>query len=254
MKVTILQTDIEWLQPEHNQAEANRLISEASGSDLYVLPEMWNTGFITEHLDWAEDANKGSSLEWMRQIAQTHNCAVCGSLAVKTMQGEYRNRQYFILPDGAYYYYDKHHLFSYGGESKCYTAGERRTVATYGGFRFLLLTCYDIRFPLWGRYRDDYDAIIVTANWPESRHNVWQVLLAARAIENQCYVIAANRTGCDPMCSYAGGSVVFNPKGEILMQTKNREQQTLSADIDIDGLRTFHSKFPVLEDRDIFYY
>lgn len=252
MKVTILQTDIEWLQPERNQAEASRLISETPGSDLYVLPEMWNTGFITEPQNWAEDANTGISLEWMRQTAQAHNCAVCGSLAVKTKQGEYKNRQYFIFPDGAYYYYDKHHLFSLGGESKCYTAGENRTVATYCGFRFLLLTCYDIRFPLWGRYKNDYDAIIVTANWPESRHNVWRVLLAARAIENQCYVIAANRTGSDPVCLYAGGSIIFNPKGEILAQAKSGGEQTISADMDIDSLKTFRSKFPVLEDRDIF--
>lgn len=252
MRITIFQTDIKWAQPEQNQAAASQLISKAQGSDLYVLPEMWSTGFMTDPKECAENADEENSFEWMTRTAHAHDCAICGSLAVKTQQGDYRNRHYFVLPNGEYYYYDKHHLFSYGGEDRVYTAGEKRTVAEYKGFKFLLLTCYDIRFPLWGRYKGDYDAVIVVANWPQSRREVWQTLLKARAIENQCYVIGANRTGADAACIYYGDSAIIDPKGRIIAQAVGNEEQTVTADIHIEELRDFRKKFPVLADRDLF--
>ena len=141
-------------------------------------------------------------------------------------------------------------MFTYGGENKHYAPGERRVVVEYKGIRFLLLTCYDLRFPVWARNRGDYDAIIITANWPESRQHVWDALTKARAIENQCYVIAANRTGCDPNCHYTGGSVIIDAKGHTVTQAKGQAAQTITADIDIEALHTFRCKFPVLDDRD----
>lgn len=252
VKVTILQTDIKWAQAEQNQAAASKLISDAQGSDLYVLPEMWSTGFMTEPKDCAENAEEGGSFEWMKHEAHAHDCAVCGSLAVMTRQGELRNRNYFVLPDGERYHYDKHHLFSYGGEDRAYTAGKERAVAEYRGFRFLLLTCYDLRFPLWGRYKGDYDAVIFVANWPQSRREAWMTLLKARAIENQCYVIGANRTGADPTCAYSGDSAIIDPKGRIMAQAVGNGEQAVTADISIDELKDFRRKFPVLADRDLF--
>ena len=120
----------------------------------------------------------------------------------------------------------------------------------YKGIKFLLLTCYDLRFPVWSRYRGDYDAIILVANWPESRQDVWNTLLKARAIENQCYVIGANRTGQDPLCSYGGGSVIIDAKGRVVKQADGKAEQTITADLDINALYEFRSKFPVLDDRD----
>lgn len=164
--------------------------------------------------------------------------------------GTLRNRFYFVKPDGEFDYYDKRHMFTYGGENKHYAPGKRRVVVEYKGIRFLLLTCYDLRFPVWARNRGDYDAIIITANWPESRQHVWDALTKARAIENQCYVIAANRTGCDPNCHYTGGSVIIDAKGHTVTQAKGQAAQTITADIDIEALHTFRCKFPVLDDRD----
>lgn len=252
MKITILQTDVKWAQPEDNQAAANKLISETPHSDLYILPEMWTTGFATSPDGIAEDAGSHSSLGWMQQTAKANRCAICGSISVKTQQEQYRNRQYFVLPDGTYFHYDKHHLFSYGGEDKSYTAGTKRIIAKYKGFRFLLQTCYDLRFPQWMRYKEDYDAIIVVANWPSSRQNAWQILLRARAIENQCYVIGANRVGQDKDCSYSGHSAIIDAKGSTLAQAQKGKEQAITAEIDIDSLLRFRSKFPVLKDRDIF--
>ena len=252
MRIAILQTDIKWAKPDDNIAGATRLISENKGADLYVLPEMWTTGFIMSPERDVEDLRTQATLDWMKATAKTNKCAVCGSIAIKTEDGEYRNRQYFVKPDGSCSYYDKRHLFTYGGENKHYTAGQKRTTVEYGGFKFLLLTCYDLRFPVWSRNNEDYDAIIVTANWPESRQNVWQILLRARAIENQCYVIGANRTGKDPVCSYIGNSAIIDPKGLTMAQAKTKKQQCVTAEIDIESLKRFRTKFPVLKDRDIF--
>lgn len=252
MRITILQTDIEWAQPEKNMVAAGKFISGNDGTDLYVLPEMWTTGFVMEPECCVNDMNTRSTLEWMRGQAADNSCAICGSVAVKTGQNEYRNRQYFVRPDGTYDYYDKHHLFTYGGENALYTPGDKKVIAEYLGIRFLLQTCYDLRFPVWMRNRNDYDAIIVTANWPAKRQNVWHILLRARAIENQCYVIGVNRIGADVSCSYKGNSAIIDAKGHTMVQASTGRQQCITADIDIEGLHGFRTKFPVLDDRDIF--
>ncbi|CCY80278.1 hydrolase YafV [Prevotella sp. CAG:1185] len=252
MKVTILQTDIKWAQPNENQVAANRLISNSPGSDLYVLPEMWSTGFITNPKKFSKNINFNESLDWMKETAQSNHCVLCGSLSITTPQNQYKNRLYFVLPNGDYYYYDKHHLFSYGGEDIYYTAGTARTVVQYNNISFLLQTCYDLRFPIWMRNNEDYDAIIVVANWPKNRRYAWDILLRARAIENQCYVIGSNRIGCDEQCSYDGGSAIVDAKGNILSIAENSCEQTITAEIDIQQLHSFRSKFPVLKDRDKF--
>lgn len=251
MKVTILQTDIKWVQPGKNQVAASQLISNNPGSDLYILPEMWATGFITDPTKYSADVNFHESLEWMKETAQSNSCAICGSLSILTPQSQYRNRLYFVMPGGEYYYYDKHHLFKYGGENEYYTAGNKRVIAKYKKFRFLLQTCYDLRFPVWMRYKEDYDAIVFVANWPQNRQDAWNILLKARAIENQCYVIGANRTGEDDRCQYNGNSAIIAPQGSLLAKADDKEQ-AVTAEIDLNKLNHYRSKFPVLTDRDIF--
>ncbi|MCI5916900.1 MAG: nitrilase family protein [Bacteroidales bacterium] len=252
MKVTVLQTDTQWAQPISNQEDVHKLLDTAEKSELYVLPEMWATGFVTSPENIAEDYTSDSSLQWMKTTAGERQCAICGSLSVFTHEKKYVNRQYFVLPDGSFYCYDKHHLFTYGGEDRCYSAGNKRIVAQYKGVRFLLQTCYDLRFPVWMRNTGDYDAIILVANWPGSRLNAWQTLTRARAIENQCYVIAANRTGIDPTCQYGGSSAIIDPYGRVMAEAETDKVQTITADIDMARLQAFREKFPVLNDRDAF--
>lgn len=252
MKITILQTDIRWGNPTLNADNAYNLMKEAEPSDLYVLPEMWSTGFATNPIGIAEP-DGGMSLEWMKDVASQFKAAICGSVSIfNTSDGTYRNRHYFVTPEGECQYYDKHHLFRYGGEDSFYEAGEERTVVYYKGMRFLLATCYDLRFPLWVRYNDDYDAIIVVANWPQSRQNAWQILTRARAIENQCFLIGCNRVGSDESCQYIGRSVVVSPKGHTIAQAISDKQQYITADINIESLNRLRGKFRVLEERDRF--
>ena len=205
MNVTVLQQNIVWNKPLLNRQNAETAIRMNPGSGLYVLPEMFSTGFAT-----------------------------------------------FVCPDQEPVWYDKRHLFAYGGEDKHFTAGTRRVVVTYGGIRFLLQVCYDLRFPVFSRNRGDYDAILYVANWPESRIRVWETLLSARAIENQCYIVGVNRVGRDPNCTYCGGSAIIDPYGHFLAQCQRNIADTTTATIDLEALMAFRKKFPVLADADPF--
>ena len=254
MKVTLLQTDIRWAQPEENIREASKLFAEAEHSDLYVLPEMWSTGFATQPHGIAADEATNPALLWMKDTARQHHCAITGSLAVKLDDGTFRNRHYFV--DGRndrVLYYDKHHLFTFGHENEFYTPGNEHTIVEYAGFRILLLTCYDLRFPCWSRYAEalNYDVIVLVANWPDTRQAAWQLLTRARALENQSYMVACNRVGEDQHCHYAGCSVVVDAYGKALAQCHKNTVESLTVTLDLQELQRRRTKFRVLEDRDI---
>ena len=254
MKVTVLQIDIEWGNPAANIKRAESLMAQAPDSDLYVLPEMWTTGFATEPIDIAEDENESISLKWMIHTAQEKQCAICGSLAIRTADGIYKNRHYFVDgKKGTLSYYDKHHLFTYGHEDKYYQAGEDHQIVNYCGFRILLLTCYDLRFPVWSRYSNSlhFDAIVCVANWPESRQNAWQILTRARAIENQSYLIGCNRIGDDQYSHYKGNSAIISPNGITLKSCHSDEESFITQELSMEELSRIRHKFKVLDDRDI---
>lgn len=254
MKVTVIQLDIEWGSPSENIRRVEQLMAKAPSSDLYVLPEMWNTGFVTEPQGIAEDEGESPSLEWMRTTAKERHCAIVGSMAVRTADGIYRNRHYFVNgKNHSVECYDKHHLFKYGKEDLFYTAGETPTVVEYEGFRLLLLTCYDLRFPVWCRYSDaqNYDAIVIGASWSEKRQNTWQILTRARAMENQAYVIACNRVGDDADGHYRGLSAIISPIGKTLAACRQNTADVASFELDLESLRHYRRKFRVLDDRDI---
>ena len=251
MKITLLQQDIAWGKPEDNVREAERAMDARPGADLYVLPEMFSTGFCTEPEGLAEPADS-DTLRWMRAYARAHDCAVAGSVAVQE-DGRYYNRFYFVKPDGEVCSYDKKHLFTYGGEDRRFTAGRERVVVEFRGVRILLQVCYDLRFPVWSRNCGDYDLAVYAASWPVSRIAAWDLLLRARAVENQCYVVGANRVGDDPICRYPGHSVIIHPYGNVMAELRDGETGCITADIDMEWLRGFREKFPVLHDADRFH-
>ena len=248
MKVAVIQMDILWGDPEGNRRKADDAIGSCPGADLYVLPEMFSTGFCTEPEGLAESSDS-QTLEWMKAKAASVGAAVAGSVAV-TENGTYYNRFYFVKPDGSIETYDKKHLFTFGGEHNHFTAGDRRVVVEYSGFRILLEICYDLRFPVWSRNHGDYDMAIYVASWPTSRVEAWKALLTARAIENQCYVIGVNRVGDDPANNYCGGSRVIDSYGRILAECADGTESLATADVYIQVLETFRQKFPVLNDAD----
>jgi len=249
MKVSILQTDILWADPQGNAEKAAGMMDASPGADLYVLPEMFSTGFCTQPEGIAESADS-PTLAWMKSKAAQTGAAIAGSVAV-TEDGRYYNRFYFVEPDGNVTAYDKKHLFTFGGEHNHFTAGDRRVIVTYKGIRILLEICYDLRFPVWSRNRGDYDMIIYVASWPTPRAEAWKALLTARAIENQCYVVGVNRVGDDPSNEYSGGSRIIDPYGRIIAECDDGAEGAVSAEIDMTLLEAFRQKFPVLNDADL---
>ena len=251
MRVTILQRDIVWANHELNISRADEAIDNNAGADLYILPEMFSTGFCTSPEGIAAAADGSKSLEWLKAKAAQTNAAIACSVAVE-QQGRYYNRFYFVKPDGSVASYDKHHLFTFGGEHNNFSAGEQRVIVEWRGVRILLEVCYDLRFPVWSRNRGDYDMIIYVASWPTPRVEAWKALLVARAIENQCYVAGVNRVGEDPTCQYCGGSRIIDPYGKIIATCADSTECEASATIDMASLEAFREKFPVLSDADSF--
>lgn len=249
MKISIIQQDIVWADVAENIRKVDAAIDTHPKADLYVLPEMFSTGFCTVPDGIAEEAY-GLSLQWMKAKSSMIDAAIAGSLAVKE-NGQYFNRFYFVQPDGTVHHYDKKHLFTYGGEHEHFTAGNERVVVEFRGIRILLEICYDLRFPIWSRNHGDYDMILYVASWPSVRMTAWKSLLVARAIENQCYVAGVNRVGKDPDNEYAGGSMVIDPYGNIIAECEDGVEMSASTEIDMDMLEAFRIKFPVLNDSDV---
>lgn len=263
MTIALYQQDIVWGSPAENMRRAEEAFAAALGEGvlsssaedgvhrvaLMVLPEMFTTGFCADPSLAAGVVDDGAeAVVWMRRMASRYDAAVAGSVAVAE-EGGYFNRMYFVRPDGCMEYYDKRHLFAMGGEADHYTAGRRRVVVEWRGVRILLQICYDLRFPVFARSRGDYDMIIYAADWPAPRIAVWDTLLRARAIENQCYVAGVNRVGSDPWCHYCGHTVLIDPYGRDTAACSDGEAVVIGS-IDMDFLRAFRKKFPVLDARD----
>lgn len=246
LKITGLNFDITWKDKERNFNEIGLLLEDIS-SDLFVLPEMFSTGFYMKAAEVAD--RNGETLSWMKNFAAKSNTAICGSASIFEKERFY-NRFYFVLPDGKHFQYNKRHLFSFSGEDKTYTPGNDRVIVEYKGWRILLQVCYDLRFPVFARNNNDYDAVIYVANWPEVRIDAWNTLLKARALENQCYVFGLNRIGTDGNnLHYPESSSCFFADGSIVSTCKNN---IVSVEFDAEKLKKFREKFPFLNDRDSF--
>lgn len=251
MKISLVQMKLIWCDTQANLRRAEELIASAPGADVYVLPEMFSTGFCMEPKQIAEPT-EGPTVQWMHKIAAHTDAAIVGSVATIDPKGEYRNRMYFVEPNGKTTYYDKRHLFSYSGENKYYTPGNEKTIVKFRNARFLLQVCYDLRFPVFGRNCDDYDIALYVANWPDKRRMAWDILLRARAIENQAVVIGVNRVGTDSMCNYDGGTAAIDFFGFVAAHCDNNVEQVASYEVNMDELKQYRDKFPSLADSDRF--
>lgn len=243
-RVAIVQRDIVWCDVERNFQQLETMLADVE-ADVVVLSEMFQTGFVTEPDGVADD---GRTLRWMLIAAKQIDAAIVGSVIVRE-DGQFFNRLYFVKPTGEVEWYDKHHLFSIGGEAEHFARGMERKVVEWRGVRYLLEICYDLRFPVWSRQRGDYDAIIYSALWPKPRREVWRTLLRARAIENQAYVVGVNRIGAEPGLEYAGDSAVIDAYGRTVVDLENRESVAV-AEIDMDALSLFRGRFNVAVDAD----
>jgi len=246
LKIAGLNLDMVW---KNKIGNFRKIESELTGieADLFLLPEMFPTGFCMEAEEVA-DRNQ-ESLTWMKSFAKDKNSAVAGSVSVED-NGKFYNRFYFVFPTGQVEYYDKRHLFSYSGEDKIYTAGTERKIMDYKGFKILLQVCFDLRFPVFSRNQNDYDAVLYVANWPKSRVDAWKSLLKARSVENQAFLFGLNRIGTDGYnLEYEESSLVYFPDGREISE---RENNIVFSEWNLDELKEFRSKFPFLNERDEF--
>ena len=247
----LVQTQLFWADAAANRHQLETIArSLGSGCDLIVFPETFTSGFLGD-AEAAPETMDGATLLWMHTLATELDSVICGSVAISTGQGRV-NRFLWVQPDGDLQFYDKKHLFSFGGEDKRYIAGNERKVFHYRGWRICPQICYDLRFPAWCRNRDDYDVLLFVANWPEPRTPAWTALLRARAIENQCYVIGVNRSGKDPRgLEYAGGSAVYDPLGTTILDL-GADACSKSTRIKMDQVASIRSRLPFQLDADQF--
>lgn len=250
LQIALFQYEIEWQNPQTNLLKIETLLRGISDVDVVVLPEAFNTGFSMEAEKVAESMD-GFSLTEARRLAREYNVVLCGSLFVREGNSIF-NRFVWMEPSGQEYIYDKRHLFSLGNEHLHYSPGMRQVQIDYEGWRIMPSICYDVRFPVWLRNTQNYDLLLNVANWPAARTEIWQTLLRARAIENQCYVLACNRIGTDGAgVDHLGHSCAINARGEILAEG-NSSEQMVRCTLSKTELHAFRQKFNTLVDADRF--
>ncbi len=251
LNVTIIQSDLVWEDVKSNLNNfSEKLNSISEETDLIVLPEMFATGFTMQPDKFS--VFQDEIIQKLSEFASEKKAVVTATL-ITEREHNYYNTLIWMYPDGTYKTYDKRHLFSFAGEDKYYTQGKEHLIVNIKKWRIKPLICYDLRFPVWSRNRNDYDLLIYLANWPERRNDAWKTLLKARAIENQAYVIGVNRVGNDGNTIYhSGDSGVYNPKGNLISRTKAHEESTETISLDLAELNAFREKFPVGKDADDF--
>lgn len=252
LKFTIIQPNIFWEDKAANLKQYEAYMDNVSEKmEVVVLPEMFSTGFSMAPERLAETMD-GNTVQWMKNLSMKHRCILTGSVIIEE-EGKYYNRLLWVLPDGKIGQYDKRHLFGYANEDEHYSRGEKRLIVSVKGFRICLQVCYDLRFPVWSRNKnEEYDVLLYVANWPERRSMPWKTLLQARAIENMSYTIGVNRVGEDGNgIAHSGDSSMFSPLGELIWQHSNDAVcHTLS--IDKDVITQARAQFSFLKDADDF--
>ena len=248
MRVASVQFDIAWEDKPANHATVERMLQEArvAAGTLVLLPELFDTCFSFDLGAIVDDR----SLDWARTLAGHLRIWLQIGYAERGAEGKGRNCAAIISPDGELLgVYRKVHPFTYGREAEHYTGGRHLLIRPLEAASVCPMICYDLRFPELWRLGATAGAEVFTigSNWPVARQSHWRALLIARAIENQAFVIAANRVGSDPNLEYAGGSIMVSPAGKVLAEA-GTAAAVICADLDIAGLRRWRTEFPALRD------
>lgn len=228
-------------------------------TDLLIVPETFSTGFPTgdkESIRPLAERNTGATIDFIKEVASRSNIAIAGSF-IADSGGSLYNRAFFIEPSGEETFADKRHLFTMAGEHKSFSYGHDRLAVRFRGWDIAMAVCYDIRFPVWCRNRNnEYDLLIAVANWPKVRVNAWNQLLIARAIENEAYVCGVDCSGTDDKgFEYDGSSMALDFKGKdisIEASVTNGDHRILYANLSKEKLEAFRTKFPAWKDADEF--
>jgi len=253
LRVSLVQQPLLWHDPKGNRAHLASILAPLAGhTDLVILPETFTTGFSME-VEALGEAASGPSVEWLRAQAAALDAAVTGSV-ISREGTRYYNRLLWVLPSGEVRHYDKRHLFRMGREHEHFTAGHSAWSLSWRGMRICPLVCYDLRFPVFSRRRAelDYDLLVYVANWPTARVEAWKLLLRARAIENQAFVVGVNRVGPDGNgVAYPGESAAIDYLGRTVASLDDAVG-VATVLLDATALAAFRHKFPAHLDADRF--
>ena len=249
LKFALVQIDLIWEDVSSNLKKFDNFLTQVdSDTDVIVLPEMFSTGFSMNSKKLAEEMD-GTTVKWMISRADEKNTAVLGSVIIHESE-KYYNRMIWVEPNGDISFYDKKHLFKLSGEHESYTAGTKKLIVNWKGWRICPLVCYDLRFPEWSRNGGEFDILIYSANWPKPRSEHWRSLIKARAIENQCFTIGVNRIGEDGNgLEYIGATSSYDYSGGLLCESIN-EEKIDHVVFDKSGLDFYRMKFPFLSDQE----
>jgi predicted amidohydrolase len=249
IRAAVVQMDIALGVVDKNLAAAREIL-EVLDCDLAVLPEMWTCGFDNRFLVGHAQRTPGV-LEELASICGSRKMVVAGSMPERSGDAIY-NTLYVIDSDGRLAgSYRKTHLFRPTEEHRYYCPGDAIGVCETSVGKLGMMICYDLRFPELCRKiaLEGAGLVVVSAQWPVSRIGHWKVLTEARAIENQLYLVCANRCGNDPELVYGGSSRIVSPTGELLADAGESECGQVSADIDPERVTESRSRFSTLKER-----
>ncbi|OMP68074.1 carbon-nitrogen family hydrolase [Domibacillus epiphyticus] len=258
MKISCLQMDIAFGSPHVNYERAASLLEQAhkAGCKIAVLPELWTTGYDLTRLDEIADKNAAKAKTFLSDTAKKYGMHIVGGSVANDTEDGVKNTMIVVNNKGEVVKeYSKLHLFRLMNEEKYLIAGDEDGLFELEGEKMAGFICYDIRFPEWFRKQvlNGARVLFVPAEWPLTRVDHWRTLLIARAIENQAYVIACNRSGSDPDNKFAGHSMIIGPWGEVIAEAGEAEE-LLVGEIDFAFIKEIRSRIPVFEDRRESYY
>ncbi|WNF38991.1 carbon-nitrogen family hydrolase [Bacillaceae bacterium IKA-2] len=253
MKVACLQFDIQYGKPTQNKELILKEIHKAMQTkpDVIILPELWTTGYDLARLNEIGDVDGKDTKNFISLLAKQHEVnIVAGSIAKKTVAGITNTMYVFNRQGECISEYSKVHLFKLMNEHLYLQPGNKKGLFNLDGISSAGLICYDIRFPEWVRAHTITGAkiIFIVAEWPLVRLDHWRALLKSRAIENQCYIVACNRSGSDPNNQFAGHSLIINPWGEFLAEA-GQNSTILTATLDLAIVSEIRKQIPIFEDR-----
>ncbi|ALC91611.1 hydrolase [Bacillus sp. FJAT-18017] len=253
MKIACVQMNIQFGDVERNYASVENYIKKAAAdkADIIVFPEMWNTGYALNQLDQLADENGQRTQNLLSELASKFNVNIVGGSVATKRDGSFYNTMYVANRSGEVVAdYDKAHLFKLMDEHHFLNAGQKMNTFELDGIMCGGVICYDIRFPEWilAHVLKGAKIMFVPAEWPATRIDHWQILLQARAIENQCFIVAVNRVGSDPNNQFNGHSMVIAPWGELLL-SRQTEEGIYTVDLDLKEVDRVRNAIPVFQDR-----
>jgi predicted amidohydrolase len=253
LKVGLAQLAVQYDDIAANEQQVTQAVAQAARANcqVVVLPEMWRTGYAFQNLQQNSDLNGQATQTFLANLAQRYQIAIVGGSVATQRQDKFYNTMYTFDATGqGLSQYDKVHLFGLMAEDQYLAAGAQPNLFQLQGIPAAGIICYDLRFPEWIRCEMATGAqvLFVVAEWPTQRIQQWQQLLAARAIENQAFVVAVNCVGENPNDQFGGHSVVYDPLGQVVTQLAAQPSFT-TATLDFQQVATVRGGMPVFADR-----